>query len=311
MSAPPSWVPSDILERTDIYPDRDSWLAARNKGIMPVGGTTAAALLGVGWQSRWDLWATLHQPGYTSPPKDEASMAAGNYWEGPLTEWARVNVGEVWAPTCITTARGLDWARASLDGFVLYQGECCGLEIKTARYSDEWGRDGAVMATTEDPLAVLIGYAVQVWWYMWVTGLPRFVIVVGLGFQDVRRITIEAASTPPDLIRNIAAARSRYMVRGIAPEVDGSDECLRALLARTRDGVAEATPEQLATARAWAIARAARMDAEKTEKQAKAEAIAAMGDALTLEVPTDKKPRRMVWLTGSTLYHHKSLTETA
>ena len=98
----------------------------------------------------------------------------------------------------------------------------------------------------------------------------------------------------------VGAWRAQHLVGGAEPDVDASDACKRAALARPRPGVSEASAEALEWVERYQTAR----DIEKAAKAAKAEAanhiLAAMGDSHTItlgkkpaaRVLTDKRGRK-------------------
>lgn len=303
----PGFIPAEVAARTTVYPSHEEWLADRtDRGAMRVGGTTAAALVGLSaFRGPWDVWADYHAPeGYKRPQADAATLSAGLWWEPHIRQWyAEHAPADVWSEPCMV--RGiLPWMVASVDGFVLRDGEVGLLEIKTARSREGWGKDGETAETANDHRVAPLGYVVQCYWYMAVTGLPWTDLVVMFGPQDVRTYRIMAdKGYQATLARRVMAARQRYMVDGEQPDPDASDACVASMNARHREGEEPITPEVLAAAREYDTVKDARAEAQKAEKLAKARLLAAMGDTETFTTTNrDGEPYRVLWTTGSRIY---------
>jgi putative phage-type endonuclease len=303
MTASPSWLPSQLAGRTEVYPDHAAWLAARRDGAdYPVGGTTASALIGRSrWRGPWDVWAQYHAAeGYQASEPDQATVAPGLWWEPRIAEWYRDHKdAEIWTPPAIVRHAILPWALASIDGIVMRGGEVGLLEIKTARSRDGWAPDGAEAETATGAQVAPLDYLIQIYWYLGVTGLPWCDLVVMFGPQDMRTYRIHADRPfQAGLFRAVTAARTRHLVNAEPPPVDATAACLASLLAIDRTGETPATVEVLDAAAEYERVKAIRADAQKVEKGAKNILLAAMGDHVTHTVDD----RRAVWLTGSRLY---------
>lgn len=301
----PDWMPRALAERVEVFPDRASWLLWRSEGAYRVGGTLSATLIGRSrWAGPWDAWNAAH--GTAEPiPVDAATVSAGLWWEPTIARWYAEHCGaEVWGGLAVCTHPVLGWAFGSFDGIARRDGEVGILEIKTARSREGWARHGTLQATAESDAVAPLDYLVQVYWYLTCSGLPWADLVVMFGPQDVRVYRILADPRfQASLLRRVATARQRYLVRGEAPDLDASEACVAAMNAIDRSGMVEIGPEVIAAAETYDAAKAARVEAQKAEKLAKVRLLAAMGEhSEHVHTPEDGKPRRIVWQTGRALY---------
>jgi len=162
-----------ITMQTLISQTRQEWLAQRRRGI---GGSDAACVLGLSpWKTPYALW--LEKTGQSADDDaDSAAMLWGRTLEPVIRAHYCAQTGRtVQTPQCIIAHPDYPWMLANVDGLT-----DCGkvLEIKTARFADDWGEAGS----DEVPDA----YALQVQHYMAVTGRAAADIAVLIGGSDFR-----------------------------------------------------------------------------------------------------------------------------
>lgn len=258
----------------DEYPDRATWLAARQLGL---GSSDAAAILGV---SRWHTPFTLFTEKIgLAPPPPAAQEAAewGTLLEPLLADrYARVTQRTLYypGPYTIQRHRGRPWQLASVDRLVLDPEKGLGvLELKTAAAgkAGEW--------IDEPPLA----YQVQVQHQLAVTGLPWASIAVLIGGQHFRWMDV---APHPGFLEALLQAETAFWDRvcaGDAPPPDGSDATralLSALFPQHEAGTTVALPPAAISwdaARLDAIAQLEHWDTVKNEAENQIKA--AMGAA--------------------------------
>lgn len=302
--APPEWLPESLAARTSTHGSYASWLEARGQGDYPIGGTTAAALLGLSpWAGPWDVWAGHHAaPGYQRPGVDKVSTGAGQLWEPFVASaYAAVTESQVWTPHALTEHPALSWARGSVDGFV-YDGTEVGLlEIKCPRFRDHWATHGEVQETAQDAPVAPPNYLAQVYWYLACTGLPWCDLCAFFGPHDMRVIRVQAdPAHQKAMIRAVAGKRLALLVNGKEPDLDASEACKRALQARPRHEGEELTEDVREAALALFAARQARKDAKAAEDLAKNQLLSAMtADTYTVD------GKRALWLKSGRLYPTK------
>ncbi len=288
--------------RTHVYPDRAAWLADRRADRTSVGASEVASILGVSpYRGPWDVWAAKmagdvgDEPDVTTgedaaaAPDIEDPLVRGNLWEPFVRELAGLAMGAPVEPPgapfgdVSALARvehaAHPWAACSPDGWAL--GVPVELKTDASRSGWGWGKSGTVIADVADEgrPAAPPHYLTQVWWQVEVIGAPCAYLVVVLGSYRVRWFRVEAnAEIQRQLIDRVGEWRERHLVRGIEPNRDASEACLRhyrAMYLDQRDGERPATAEEAAV-----IA-----DLDAARKAGKAAEVAAR-DALTRLMPT-------------------------
>lgn len=168
--------------------EREAFLAERMKGI---GGSDVAPIMGLSkWSTPYDVWQS--KLGLSEPTPDNDAMLWGRLLEPVIRQLYAEQTGfEVAVPSEPLVMPGYDFARANLDG-IRRDGRI--VEIKTARYSDEWGPDGS----DEVPVA----YALQVQHYMMVAGSSVADVAVLIAGSDFRTYTLEADHELHEMILN-------------------------------------------------------------------------------------------------------------
>ena len=132
----------------DHFETREDWLAHRNDHI---GASEAGAILGVGFQSKIDLWKIKTGRMLPKDLSDNAAVAYGNRAEDALRRLFMAKHPELtltYRPFDFVYQSERPWLKATLDGeLVTLNGERLILEIKTAypRSRAEWNEwDGRV-----------------------------------------------------------------------------------------------------------------------------------------------------------------------
>jgi len=158
--------------------EREVFLAERMKGI---GGSDVAPIMGLSkWSTPYDVWQS--KLGLAEPAEDNDAMLWGRLLEPVVRQQYAERTGlAVAVPSSAIVHPQFSFARANLDG-IREDGRI--VEIKTARYGDEWGDEGS----DEVPVA----YALQVQHYMMVAGSSVADVAVLIGGSDFRIYTLEA-----------------------------------------------------------------------------------------------------------------------
>lgn len=153
-------------------------LRERRKGI---GGSDCAAVMGLSrWRTPLDCY--LDKRGESEPIEESEAMFWGTTLEPVIRQrYSDVTGLEVLMPSGIIYHKDYPFMLATLDGFT----PCRRIvEIKTARYSSEWGEPGS----DEIP----IEYMAQVQHYMAVTGFEVADVAVLIGGSDFRIYEVPA-----------------------------------------------------------------------------------------------------------------------
>lgn len=153
-------------------------LIERRRGI---GGSDVAGILGI---SRWKTPLSVYRDkrGESDPVEESEAMFWGTTLEPVIRQrYSDVTGREVFLPQRMLINVERSFMLANIDGFTPCQR---GVEIKTSRYSAEWGEEGTD--------AIPFEYIAQVQHYMVVTGFQVFDVPVLLGGQDFRIYEVHA-----------------------------------------------------------------------------------------------------------------------
>jgi len=224
-------LPCDIL-----IPDIDKlsyadWLAVRRSGI---GGSDVAAAIGLSpWKSPIELWEEKVL-GKTQPKNDNDSMLWGRLLEPLIREEFSRRSGLAVQPLGSMLQHPVHkFMLANLDGLVLDPVRGPGvLEIKTASAfkTSEW-----------DDKRCPDVYQLQVQHYLEVTGLSYAVIVVLIGGNTLRWVTVEPDKELTDNLVQLEKRFWQHVLTQSPPPVDGSTVCAE-LLARKYPASSNAAP---------------------------------------------------------------------
>lgn len=158
--------------------ERSAWLNERRRGI---GGSDVSGILGMSkWKSPLQVY--LDKIGEAEETPDNEAMLWGRVLEPVIRQQYADRTGRVVRiPEKMLCHRDHDFMLANLDGFT-DDGRV--VEIKTARFGDEWGEHG----TDQIP----VPYLLQVQHYMAVTGFAVADVAVLIGGSDFRLYEIQA-----------------------------------------------------------------------------------------------------------------------
>lgn len=196
--------------------DEAKWLDARNAGI---GGSDAAVIVGLNrWKSLYQLW--MEKTGKAEP--EDLSDNEYVYWGKVLEQAVADRFCEVTGKK--VQRRGLlqhddyPFILASVDRMVV--GEDAGLECKTCNgfAAKDWEDD-------EIPDA----YYAQCQHYMMVTGCAKWYIAVLIGGNRFVWKEIPRSDAEIELLMQAEVEFWDKVQNGIMPDVDGSDDCRKAL----------------------------------------------------------------------------------
>ncbi len=194
---------------------RAEWLAARRQGI---GGSDVAAILGL---NRYKTPLAIWLDKTTEVDEDSTSEAAewGNRIEPLLAaRWDEAHPHDVTSPAPGLVARVDEpWMLATPDRLIY---PCCGPD-EGETHIWEGKTAGARQAHRWDDDAMPDEYAIQVRWYMTVTGARRGHVSALIAGQKYVERTLEADDDFADmLIRRVADWWGRHIIDGQMPQAD-------------------------------------------------------------------------------------------
>jgi len=227
---------------------RGEWHAARRKGL---GGSDVAAVMGVSpWNSAMDTW--LSKMGMVEPNSETGAMQRGRLFEDAIAQWYQEEIGSEYVveggeEMPIGNPLVEEWMLASPDRYVTRVDGTepkFGLEIKTARSDYGWGQK------SEGNAGIPAYYLTQCAWYMAVTGIHKWVIVVYiLASDEFRTYTI---NRDPEYERHMVETCrnfwNNHVIPGVPPPLDGSkgtQDYLKLVHGQVKDDeIAEATSKE-------------------------------------------------------------------
>jgi len=244
------------------------WHSVRSAGI---GGSDVAAIVGASpWNSPFKIWAVK-----TGVLTDEVTQSEPMEWgtllEPVIMEKFKREHPEftVWASPGTWAHLERPWQLANPDGiYTAPDGSNGIIEIKTARYEDDWAN------------GVPLYYQTQVNWYCSVFGFTAPAIVAVLfGGSKYREFVVEPDQFAQDVYVSEVEKFLELVRTDTPPEFDGSMSTYEAVRAMNPDIDPEAELElgSLAEAFLEAVADAASADQELT--RIKSEILDAMGQA--------------------------------
>ena len=229
-------LPCNVLVRDISQLSYQEWLEIRRSGI---GGSDAAASLGLSsWKSPIELWEEKVL-GKTQPKNDNDSMLWGRLLEPLIREEFSRRSGFAVQPLRSMLQHPVNkFMLANLDGLVLDPVRGPGvLEIKTA---------SAFRMSEWDDNRCPDVYQLQVQHYLEVTGLSYAVIVVLIGGNTLRWLTVEPDKEMTDNLVQLEKRFWQQVLTQTPPSVDGSTVCAE-LLARKYPASSNAAPLILPT----------------------------------------------------------------
>jgi len=250
--------------------DREAWAASRRLGL---GGTDVAAILGESpWKSPMMVWLEKHGQAVDAP--ETTRLKRGLQLEQLIAdEWAeREAVRVERAPHIRHPER--EWACGSPDFIVREGAHLVGvLETKTAEvwHAKKFGRDGTEAGDGTIPAH----YAIQLQWYLWLTGAQMgwFAVMVGLS-EPVRSLPMPRDDAFIATLVEVAGAWwQRHIIGGEMPEPDGTESSTRAVKAMhplaTNDEPVALPADAAALVETYQTASAAAKEHEKRADEAK------------------------------------------
>jgi len=172
----------------DLVNGSEEWHDARSKGI---GGSEVGTIAGLNkWESAFTLWAKKCGLIDSQIAQSEA-MEAGSRLESFILDWFSELHPELAIDPNVGTYEGAaGWDRANPDG-VFEDADGFGIiEVKTARFEDDWVVPPKGVAG--DVTGVPKHYVTQVQWYLRIMGFDRAYVVVLFGGQKLRWYRIDA-----------------------------------------------------------------------------------------------------------------------
>ena len=205
-----------VLMTVEEMQDRAAWLEARKKGI---GGSDASVIVGLNkWKSPFALW--MEKTGQSEPEdlSDNEYVYWGNVLEETVAKEFTKRTGKKVVRRGLLQHDTIPYLLASVDRLVV--GEDAGLECKTANgfAAKAWEGD-------EIPDA----YYVQCQHYMAVTGAKKWYIAALIGGN---RFVWKEIERNEDDIKALLEAEAEFWHKVETkemPDVDGSDDCTKAL----------------------------------------------------------------------------------
>jgi putative phage-type endonuclease len=232
-----------------LTPGSQDWLKTISASKIP-------AILGISpWQSRYALWHLM--AGNTEPWAGNKNTERGTYLENAVFGWFEAQHPELTVVGSGSYAHNVHASWTAAPDGIAHQDEydedegpeTYGVEIKTAQYSDGWGKAG----TAELPPY----YLAQVAWQMIVTGVDRVYVPVLFGQPfEFREYVVEWDDIAGDVdaIKAEVHAFQRSLADGVAPDIDGSSATYNTIkeLHPDIDGETVEIPEDLGTAYLYA-----------------------------------------------------------
>jgi putative phage-type endonuclease len=286
----PTFADAELLG--SFKPGSPAWHAARADGL---GGSEIAAVMGLSpWESPYSLWH--RKAGLIGPVPQTEPMVWGHRLEDDILEEFELRHPELLL-TGSGTYRSLarPWQIANPDELAVGEfGNRFGIEVKTARVADDWGRPGS------DDIPVY--YRTQVIHYMDTLGLSQFYLPVLIGGSEYREYVIGYDPVDAGLMREAGEAFMASVAAGQVPDVDGHEATYRTAkeLAVGVPGAGEAVEISPALAAAYDDARAAYAAAETAKRAASARILAAIGKARYAECGGSRVATRTVKADGTT-----------
>ena len=221
-----------------------------------------------------DLWALKTMDLEEMPEPDSMPMEVGNRFEAPILEWAAEQLNAVLVPDPPEFEKGIFLVHPDAM-FTNRKGEH--LEAKTTGKAEAYGATSPDKPTDNVPLHVVLQTHAQMWAaeteVVWVPVLKPGYMSQELCMYRVDR-SEELITAMVDMCHEWW---ERHVVQGVEPDVavPVAHKIIKHVK-RKADTWAALDPAVLER---WQLARETRLTAEKVEESAKAELLAALGDA--------------------------------
>lgn len=203
--------------------NRGAWLDARKKGI---GGSDAGVIVGLNkWKSPFTLWLEKTGQAEEEDLSDNEYVYWGNVLEETVAREFTIRTGKKVRRCGLLQHEEIPFLLASVDRLVV--GENAGLECKTANgfAAKEWDGDN-----------VPDSYYVQCQHYMAVTGAERWYIAALIGGNRFVTQTIERNEEEIKALLQAETEFWRKVTEKEMPDVDGSEDCAKALAEKFHGG---------------------------------------------------------------------------
>ena len=192
------------------------WHEARSGKI---GGSQVGTIAGLNkWESPYTAWAKFTGKIPSEIP-DNAAMEWGRRLEAVVIDKFRDDHPEMFviseAGTWVNKER--PYQLANPDALLEHDGQVSVLEIKTARYPDDWGPSGS------GPEGVPPYYLTQVQWYMSCLGLDKAYVAVLITGSDYREYEVPADKFQQDADIQLVERFLDYCNTDKQPDWDGSE----------------------------------------------------------------------------------------
>ena len=249
----------------------------RERRRSSVGGSDIAAILNLSpFANAHDVY--LEKVVGTEDGSSNA-MTLGNDCEPMLVQWAHQQE----RPAAMLQVdqrleKVLDWGdgkqvkcHANLDGMMILGDERVGIEAKTSSMYDVFGEDG----TDEIPDHVIL----QCQWQIWIADLKEVVVPVLSADGGLQRKLFRVVPNE-DLLKKCQHAAMNFWVNHVVAKVPPEEVApsldTLARLKREPESVVDISDELV---RKWLVAKQEVGQANKLEKEAKAELLASLGNA--------------------------------
>jgi putative phage-type endonuclease len=246
------------------------WHAARRDRL---GASEVAAAMGLSkWQSPFSLWHL--KAGLLAPQRDNAQMQWGRDLETVIARrFAREHPEWTLSRCALYAHRERLWQVAQPDRVVhLGRRRLGALEVKTARYDDEWGEQGS----DEVPLY----YRCQALWQLDVFGWQSCHFAVLVTGSDYYEYAVEYHAGDVELMHTEALRFLASVTAGVPPDIDAHQATYAAVRQLHPDIDAELEVElDEELAQTYSRAVAGERAATEAKRQATSRVLAAMGTA--------------------------------
>jgi putative phage-type endonuclease len=185
------------------------WHEARSAGI---GGSEVGVIIGVNqWESPFTLWAKKLGKIETQPITSEAAEWGTRLEPAVISKFADNHAElEVFSDVGTWTHKDRTWQIANPDGLIWDGKEMAILEIKTARYEDDWVN------------GIPLSYQAQVQWYLQVFGFSKAYVAVLFSGSKYKEFELLASDFEQEV--NLGAVENfrKYLDEDKQPDYDGA-----------------------------------------------------------------------------------------
>jgi putative phage-type endonuclease len=185
------------------------WHEARSKGI---GGSEVGIIIGVNqWESPFTLWAKKLGKIETQPLTSEAAEWGNRLEPAVISKFSDSHPElEVFSDIGTWAHEERSWQIANPDGLIWDGAEMSILEIKTARFEDDWIN------------GIPLSYQAQVQWYLQTFGFSKAYVAVLFSGSKYKEFELLASDFEQDV--NLAAVEKfrDYLELDKQPDYDGA-----------------------------------------------------------------------------------------